>query len=72
VLAGAVVLWALARFTRLGLRAWSVLALVLALLSLLALVATQVDTGSKVALGLMHLLTGAAAIWGQRRAATLS
>jgi hypothetical protein len=72
VLAGAAVLWALARFTRLGLRAWSVLALVLALLSLLALVAMQVDTGSKVALGLMHLLTGAAAIWGQRRAAILS
>jgi hypothetical protein len=72
VLAGAAVLWAMVRFTRLGLRAWSILAVVLALLSLLALAAMQVDTGSKVALGLMHLLTGAAAIWGQRRAATLT
>jgi hypothetical protein len=70
VLAGAAVLWALARFTGVGLRAWSILAVVLAVLSLLALVWMQVDTGSKVALGLMHLLTGAAAIGGQRRAAT--
>jgi hypothetical protein len=70
VLAGAAVLWALARFTGLGLRAWSILAIVLALLSLLALAAMQIDNGSKLALGLMHLLTGAAAIWGQRRSAT--
>jgi hypothetical protein len=70
VLAGAAVLWGLSRFTSLGLQAWSILAAVLAVLSLLALVWMQVDTGSKVALGLMHLLTGAAAIWGQRRAAT--
>jgi hypothetical protein len=69
VLAGAAVLWGLTRFTRWGLTAWSILAGVLTLLSLLALVAMQVDTGSKAALGLMHLFTGAAAIWGQRRAA---
>ncbi len=72
VLTGAAVLWAMARFTSLGLRPWSILALVLAVLSLLALAGMQVDAGSKVALGLMHLLTGAAAIWGQRRAATLT
>jgi hypothetical protein len=70
VLAGALVLWGISRFTSLGLKAWSILAAVLAVLSLLALAPMQVGGGSKAALALMHLLTGAAAIWGQRRAAT--
>ncbi|MEI6230383.1 MAG: DUF6069 family protein [Actinomycetes bacterium] len=70
VFAGAAVLWALIRFTSFGLRQWSILAAVLAVLSLGAVVTMQVDGGSKIALALMHLLTGAVAIWGQRRAAT--
>ena len=72
MLVGAAVLWDLGRFTRLGLQAWSVLAAAITLLSLLAPISMKVDTGSKVALGLMHLLAGAAAIWGQRHVAKLA
>jgi len=70
VFVGAAVLWGLIRFTRLGLRAWSGLAVAVTLLSLIAPLTAPVDTGSKVALSLMHLATGAAAILGQRQAVT--
>ncbi len=72
MLVGAAVLWGQGRFTRLGLQAWIILVMAIAVLSLLAPISMKVDTGSKIALGLMHLLTGAAAIWGQRRAANLA
>jgi len=68
VFVGAAVLWGLLRFTRLGLPAWSILALAVAVLSVGAPLTAPIDGGSKIALSLMHLATGAAAILGQRRA----
>ena len=69
ILLGAAGLWVLTRVTAsaLGLWTWIVAGLTLASIGLP--VSLPVDTGSKVALTAMHLLTGAAAIWGQRRAA---
>ena len=69
LLLGAFVLWVIARFSGSALRIWTGIAVVLTLLSLLAPGSLPIDAGSKVALAAMHLLTGAAAIWGQRRSA---
>jgi hypothetical protein len=69
LLLGALALWVLARFSGSALRIWTVVVVVVTLLSLLAPASLPVDGGSKVALAAMHLLTGAAAVWGQRWAA---
>jgi hypothetical protein len=69
LLLGALALWVIARFSGSALRIWTGIVVVLTLLSLLAPASLPVDGGSKAALAAMHLLTGAAAIWGQRRAA---
>ncbi len=67
---GALLLWILAKFSASALRIWSWIVGVVAVLSVIAPVTLPVDGGSKVALAAMHLLTGAAAIWGQRFAAS--
>jgi hypothetical protein len=69
VLLGAAVLWLLARFTGSALTIWTTIAAVVTVLSLAAPLTLPVDGGSKLALALMHVLTGASAIVGQRQAA---
>jgi hypothetical protein len=65
---GAVLLWALERGGRDRLRTWTVVVGGLAIGSAIPLWGLDVDRGSKVCLTLMHLLTGAAAVAGQRLA----
>lgn len=66
---GAGVLWLLGRFTTSALRVWTIIAIVLTVLSLTGPLFLPVDTGSKIALILMHIGAGTAAIVGQHWAA---
>ena len=68
LLVGAIALWILARFTTSSLRIWTWVVAVFTIASFAAPLTLPVDTGSKIALLAMHAITGAAAIWGQRRA----
>jgi hypothetical protein len=68
VLLGAALLWAMERRGRDRLRAWTVVVAVVAIGSTIPLWRLDVDRGSKCCLTLMHLLTGAAAVAGQRLA----
>ncbi len=65
---GAVLLWLLERSGRDRLRAWNLVAVVVAVVSALPLLRLDVDAASKVALVAMHLATGAAAIAGHHLA----
>jgi hypothetical protein len=69
ILVGAGVLWLISRFTGSALRVWTIIALVIIVLSLSAPVLLPVDLGSKLALGAMHIVAGTSAIVGQRWAA---
>jgi hypothetical protein len=53
-----------------ALELWTIAVMGLAVLSALPLWGLDVDTGSKLALTLMHLATGACAVLGQRLQAT--
>lgn len=66
---GAGVLWLLRRFTTSALRIWTIIAIVLTVLSLTGPLFLPVDSGSKIALILMHIGAGSAAIAGQHWAA---
>jgi hypothetical protein len=66
---GAGVLWLLRRFTTSALRIWTIIAIVLTVLSLTGPLFLPVDDGSKIALILMHIGAGTAAILGQHWAA---
>lgn len=66
---GAGVLWLLGRFTASALRVWTIIAIVLTVLSLSGPLFLPVDIGSKIALILMHIGAGTAAIVGQHWAA---
>lgn len=69
VLVGGAGLWVLARMRPQGaLRLWSILALILAVVSIAQPLALDVPASSKLALALMHLATGAAAVAGQKAA----
>ncbi|MFM2077087.1 MAG: hypothetical protein RJA49_977 [Actinomycetota bacterium] len=65
---GAALLWAMERRGRDRLRAWTAIVALVAGGSTLPLWGLDVDRGSKWCLTLMHLLTGAAAVAGQRLA----
>ena len=58
-------LWVFERFLPNGFRLWAGTVAVLAVATIAAPVSLDVDTGSKVALALMHIAVGAAAIAGQ-------
>ncbi len=66
---GAGVLWLLGRFTTSALRVWTIIAIIVTVLSLSAPVFLPVDGGSKIALALMHIGAAASAIVGQHWAA---
>ncbi|MFM9877119.1 MAG: DUF6069 family protein [Rhodoglobus sp.] len=70
LLVGAAVLWVLSKLSRSSLRIWTIVALVLTVVSLAAPLTLPVDGGSKVALALMHIAAGTSAIVGQRWAAS--
>lgn len=61
----AVGLWVFERFLANGFRVWAGTVAVLAVATIAAPVSLDVDTGSKIALALMHIAVGAAAIVGQ-------
>lgn len=65
IVVGAVGLWIFERFLANGFRIWAVTAGVLAVVSIAAPAGLDVSTESKVALAVMHLVVGAAAIAGQ-------
>jgi hypothetical protein len=62
---GAVALGLLQRFLAKGTRVWTVVAAFVAVASIASPLRLDVDDGSEVALAVMHLATGAAAILGQ-------
>jgi hypothetical protein len=64
VLGGLLLSWMLRRRAD-GLRRWIVVAAAVAIVSAIPLYRLDIDTGSKIALSSMHLLTGAAAIVAQ-------
>jgi hypothetical protein len=66
---GAVALWALGRLrVGGGFHLWSYAVAAFTAVSMVPLFSLEVDAGSKVALGVMHVVVGAAAIVGQRLA----
>jgi hypothetical protein len=65
VVLGAGLLWLMERRTAKALRIWAVVAAAVAVLSAVPLWRLEVDTGSKAALTLMHLATGASAVGAQ-------
>ncbi len=65
IVVGAIRLWVLERFLANGFRVWTILVVALAVVSIASPAGLDVDTGSKLALGAMHLLVGAAAVVGQ-------
>ena len=70
LLVGAAGLWVLAKVRPDGaLRLWSIIAMALAVLSVAQPFMLDVSTGSQVALSVMHVATGAAAVAGQAVAA---
>jgi len=62
---GTLALWALERLRADGFRLWTGVAAAFAVLSILPVLRLDIDGGSKVALSVMHLVVGAAAIAGQ-------
>jgi hypothetical protein len=68
VVLGALALWAASDRIARPVRAWTMAAAVVAVVSAMPLWRLEVPTGSKVALTTMHLLTGGAAVLGQRLA----
>jgi uncharacterized BrkB/YihY/UPF0761 family membrane protein len=62
---GAVGLWLAYRFLPKSFTVWSAVVAVLAVVSIFGPFGLDIDTGSKVALAVMHVATGAAAIVGQ-------
>jgi len=69
IFVGAGLLWLLARFTNSAVRVWTIVAIVVTVLSLSAPTFLPVDGGSKIALALMHIGAAASAIVGQQLAA---
>jgi uncharacterized BrkB/YihY/UPF0761 family membrane protein len=65
LLVGAVGLWLAYRFLPKSFTVWSAVVAVLAVVSIVGPLGLDIDTGSKVALTVMHFATGAAAIIGQ-------
>lgn len=65
LLIGALGLWLAYRFVPKDFTVWSAVVVVLAVVSIVGPLGLDIDTGSKVALIVMHLATGAAAIIGQ-------
>ena len=65
LLVGAVGLWLAYRFLAKSFAVWSAVVAVLAVVSIVGPFGLDIDTGSKVALTVMHIATGAAAIVGQ-------
>lgn len=65
LLLGAIGLWLAYRFLPKSFTIWSAVVAVLAVVSIVGPLGLDIDTGSKVALTVMHLTTGAAAIIGQ-------
>jgi hypothetical protein len=65
VVIGALALWGLQRVRADGFRIWAVAAVGVALLSLIPVAGLDVDTGSKVALAVLHLAVGVFAVAGQ-------
>jgi heme A synthase len=65
IVIGAGVLWLLSRFTTAALRVWTIVAIVVTVLSLGGPPFLPVDDGSKIALALMHIAAASAAIFGQ-------
>jgi Family of unknown function (DUF6069) len=68
--AGAAVLWALSKFTKRPLRVWTIIAVIVVVLSFVALLGLPVAIGSKIALAVMHVVAGLGAIVGQRWASS--
>ncbi len=64
IVVGAIGLWLLERFRPNGFRIWTILALVLAVVSIGGPLSLDIDTGSQVALTIMHLVVGVAAVAG--------
>jgi hypothetical protein len=65
---GTLVLGLLERLRADGLRVWSAIAVGFAVLSILPVLRLDIDAGSKLTLGVMHLVVGVAAVSGQRLA----
>lgn len=65
---GTLVLAVLERVRSDGFRVWSVLAVAFAVLSVFPVLRLDIDAGSKVTLGVMHVVVGLAAVAGQRLA----
>jgi hypothetical protein len=65
VAAGGALLWAMQRHGDDRFRLWTAIVSAVAVVSTVPLWGLDVDTGSKLSLTLMHLLTGAAAVVGQ-------
>lgn len=65
VMIGAAALWLMERRLTRGFRRWTILAAVFTLGSLVPLFGLDVDTGSKLALSVMHIVVGASTIAGQ-------
>jgi uncharacterized BrkB/YihY/UPF0761 family membrane protein len=65
LLLGAVGLWLAYRYVPNSFTVWSAVVAVLAVVSIVGPLGLDIDTGSKVALAVMHIATGAAAIVGQ-------
>lgn len=63
---GGLLLWVLGRRRADAWRVWEPIVVVVAVVSALPLLRLPVDAGSKISLVTMHLVTGAAAIAGQR------
>ncbi len=70
--AGAAGLWLSHRFLANGFRIWAAVVVIVAVVSVAAPLGFDIDTGSKVALALMHVATGATAIIGQALVRTKS
>jgi hypothetical protein len=64
VVIGGAGLWFLERFRADGFRLWTVLAATIAVVSIIPLFRLDIDAASLVALSVMHLVVGAAAIGG--------
>ncbi len=65
IFVGAGLLWLFARFMTSALRVWTIVAIVVVVLSLAAPTFLPVDGGSKIALALMHIAAASSAIFGQ-------
>lgn len=61
---GTAALWAFEHLRTNGFREWAAVAALVAVVSIFPVLRLDIDAGSKVALSIMHLVTGAAAIVG--------